>query len=105
MLEGYTQAFMRFGYTEDEARARAGVYVGSVYTAGGISAVVASGALAKQIGEDITQVEKPSDVGKTESRAANADKESTNTAKNTPETQASVDDKLANYLLEKEHPK
>ncbi len=52
VLEGYTQAFMRFGYTEDEARARAGVYVGSVYTAGGIGAVVASGMAAKQLGND-----------------------------------------------------
>jgi len=104
VLEGYTQAFMRFGYTEEEAKARAGVYVGSVYIAGGISAVVASGALAKQFGEDIAQVEKPSDVSKTESMAANAGKGSANTAKNTPETQASVDKKLATYLLEKEHP-
>ncbi|MGC1019606.1 hemagglutinin repeat-containing protein [Pantoea agglomerans] len=53
ILEGYTQAFMSFGYTEDEAKARAGAYVGSMYIASGVSAVVASGALAKQFGKDV----------------------------------------------------
>ncbi|HDL8287174.1 TPA: VENN motif pre-toxin domain-containing protein, partial [Yersinia enterocolitica] len=53
ILEGYTQAFMSFGYTEDEAKARAGAYVGSMYIAGGVSAVVASGALTKQFGKDV----------------------------------------------------
>nr|WP_286133914.1 VENN motif pre-toxin domain-containing protein [Enterobacter sp. Bisph1] len=57
--EGYTQAFMRFGYTEDEAQARAGIYVGTVYTAGGISSVIASGELAKQFGEDVAAGTKP----------------------------------------------
>lgn len=50
---------MHFGYTEDEARALAGIYVGTVYTAGGISAVIASGELAKQFGEDVAAGTKP----------------------------------------------
>ncbi|THB82738.1 AT-2 family transporter, partial [Pantoea allii] len=53
ILEGYTQAFMSFGYTEVEAKARAGSYVGSIYIASGVSAVLASGALAKQFGKDV----------------------------------------------------
>lgn len=60
VLEGYTQAFMTFGYTEEEARARAGAYVGSMYIAGGVSAVVASGALTKQFGKDVAPGAKPS---------------------------------------------
>ena len=44
---------MTFGYTEEEARARAGAYVGSMYIAGGVSAVVASGVLTKQFGKDV----------------------------------------------------
>ncbi|MGP2467998.1 hemagglutinin repeat-containing protein [Yersinia sp. 2540 StPb PI] len=63
ILEGYTQAFMTFGYTEEEARARAGAYVGTMYITGGFSAVVASGALAKQFGKDAALGAKP-DVGK-----------------------------------------
>ncbi|MEX2942554.1 hemagglutinin repeat-containing protein [Serratia fonticola] len=59
ILEGYTQAFMSFGYTEEEARARAGAYVGSMYIAGGLSAVVASGALTKQFGKDVASGTKP----------------------------------------------
>ena len=59
ILEGYTQAFMSFGYTEEEARARAGSYVGSMYIAGGLSAVVASGALTKQFGKDVAPGAKP----------------------------------------------
>ncbi|VXC48117.1 conserved hypothetical protein [Enterobacterales bacterium 8AC] len=59
VLEGYTQAFMTFGYTEEEARARAGAYVGSMYIAGGVSAVVASGALTKQFGKDVALGAKP----------------------------------------------
>ncbi|MFE8149890.1 hemagglutinin repeat-containing protein [Brenneria goodwinii] len=59
VLEGYTQAFMTFGYTEEEARARAGAYVGSMYIAGGVSAVVASGALTKQFGKDVAPGAKP----------------------------------------------
>jgi hypothetical protein len=43
---------MTFGYTEEEARARAGAYVGSMYIAG-VSAVVASGVLTKQFGKDV----------------------------------------------------
>lgn len=60
VLEGYTKAFMTFGYTEEEARARAGAYVGSMYIAGGVSAVVASGALTKQFGKDVALGVKPS---------------------------------------------
>lgn len=59
VLEGYTQAFMTFGYTEEEARARAGAYVGLMYIAGGVSAVVASGALTKQFGKDVASGTKP----------------------------------------------
>ncbi|WP_181952664.1 cytidine deaminase-like fold-containing protein, partial [Yersinia canariae] len=59
VLEGYTQAFMSFGYTEDEAKARAGAYVGSMYIAGGVSAVVASGTLTKQFGKDVASGTKP----------------------------------------------
>jgi filamentous hemagglutinin len=59
VLEGYTQAFMTFGYTEEEARARAGAYVGSMYIAGGVSAVVTSGALTKQFGKDVAPGAKP----------------------------------------------
>ncbi|MFE8049743.1 hemagglutinin repeat-containing protein [Brenneria goodwinii] len=59
VLEGYTQAFMTFGYTEEEARARAGAYVGSMYISGGVSAVVASGALTKQFGKDVAPGAKP----------------------------------------------
>lgn len=55
ILEGYTQAFMTFGYTEDEAKARAGVYVGAMYISGGVSAVVASGALVKSFGKDVSK--------------------------------------------------
>ncbi|WP_210530783.1 hemagglutinin repeat-containing protein [Pantoea ananatis] len=59
VLEGYTQAFMTFGYTEEEARARAGAYVGSIYIAGGVSALVSSGALTKQFGKDVALGAKP----------------------------------------------
>ena len=59
ILEGYTQTFMSFGYTEDEAKARTGAYVGSMYILGGVSAVVASGALAKQFGKDVAPGTKP----------------------------------------------
>lgn len=53
VLEGYTQAFMTFGYTEEEAKARVGAYVGAMYVSDGVSAVVASGALVKQFGKDV----------------------------------------------------
>ncbi|VXC48171.1 Contact-dependent inhibition of growth factor CdiA [Enterobacterales bacterium 8AC] len=73
VLEGYTQAFMSFGYTEEEARARAGAYVGSMYIAGGVSAVVASGALTKQFGKDVALNNKGSASGTTSSLVKNAD--------------------------------
>ncbi|MGI3105905.1 VENN motif pre-toxin domain-containing protein [Dickeya fangzhongdai] len=73
VLDGYTQAFMRLGYTEDEARARAGVYVGSMYLAGGISAIVASKELVKQFGEDIAVGNKSSIAGAANSLVKNAD--------------------------------
>ncbi|MDF7663061.1 VENN motif pre-toxin domain-containing protein, partial [Erwiniaceae bacterium L1_54_6] len=59
VLDGYTQAFMLFGYTEDEAKARAGAYVGSIYISGGVSTVVASGELANQFGKDVAPGTKP----------------------------------------------
>lgn len=62
VLEGYTQAFMTFGYTEEEARSRAGAYVGSMYIVGGVSAVVASGALTKQFGKDVALGAKPGNL-------------------------------------------
>ncbi|XWJ91302.1 VENN motif pre-toxin domain-containing protein [Phytobacter ursingii] len=65
ILEGYTQAFMTFGYSEDEAKSRASAYVGVMYVSGGVSAVVASGALVKQFGKDVatktSQITKNSD--------------------------------------------
>ncbi|WP_338404775.1 DUF6862 domain-containing protein, partial [Pantoea agglomerans] len=73
ILEGYTQAFMSFGYTEDEAKARAGAYVGSMYIASGVSAVVASGALAKQFGKDVALNNKASASGAASSLDKNAD--------------------------------
>ncbi|CNJ09617.1 putative hemolysin [Yersinia intermedia] len=73
ILEGYTQAFMSFGYTEDEAKARAGAYVGSMYIAGGVSAVVASGALTKQFGKDVALNNKGSASGAASSLVKNAD--------------------------------
>ncbi|MGC0858017.1 hemagglutinin repeat-containing protein [Pantoea agglomerans] len=73
ILEGYTQAFMSFGYTEDEAKARAGAYVGSMYIASGVSAVVASGALAKQFGKDVALNNKASASGAASSLVKNAD--------------------------------
>ncbi|WP_337262572.1 MULTISPECIES: DUF6862 domain-containing protein [unclassified Serratia (in: enterobacteria)] len=73
VLEGYTQAFMSFGYTEEEARARAGAYVGSMYIAGGVSAVVASGALTKQFGKDVALNNKGSASGAASSLVKNAD--------------------------------
>lgn len=59
ILEGYTKGFMAMGYTEDESRARAGVYVGTVYAASGISGVLASGSLVKQFVKDVAPAEKP----------------------------------------------
>ncbi|WP_418163002.1 hypothetical protein [Pantoea vagans] len=73
ILEGYTQAFMSFGYTEDEAKARAGSYIGSMYIASGVSAVVASGALAKQFGKDVALNNKASASGVASSLVKNAD--------------------------------
>ncbi|WP_338110803.1 DUF6862 domain-containing protein [Rosenbergiella australiborealis] len=60
ILDGYTQAFMTFGYTEEEARARAGTYVGSIYVLGGMSAVLSSNSLTKQFGKDVATEAKPS---------------------------------------------
>ncbi len=68
ILEGYTQAFMTFGYTEEEARARAGAYVGTMYIEGGVSAVVASGALTKQFGKDVAPGANPSSGNKLDIR-------------------------------------
>ncbi|WP_315309964.1 hemagglutinin repeat-containing protein [Pantoea vagans] len=73
ILEGYTQAFISFGYTPDEAKARAGAYVGSMYIANGVSAVVASGALAKQFGKDVALNNKASASGAASSLLKNAD--------------------------------
>ena len=64
---------MSFGYTEDEAKARAGAYVGSMYIAGGVSAVVASGALTKQFGKDVALNNKGSASGAASSLVKNAD--------------------------------
>ncbi|WP_338136326.1 VENN motif pre-toxin domain-containing protein [Providencia huaxiensis] len=55
LLESYTEAFKNFGYTDEEARTRAGMYVGSIYLLGGMSAVVNSGALVKQFGKDVAK--------------------------------------------------
>lgn len=56
LLESYTEAFKNFGYTNEEARTRAGMYVGSIYLLGGMSAVVAnSSALVKQFGKDVAK--------------------------------------------------
>ncbi|WP_241587755.1 VENN motif pre-toxin domain-containing protein [Rosenbergiella epipactidis] len=60
ILDGYTQAFMTFGYTEEEARARAGTYVGSIYVLGGMSAVLSSNSLTKQFGKGVAGDAKPS---------------------------------------------
>lgn len=60
ILDGYTQAFMTFGYTEEEARARAGTYVCSIYVLGGMSAVLSSNSLIKQFGKDVVTDVKPS---------------------------------------------
>ncbi|UCZ75072.1 hemagglutinin repeat-containing protein [Dickeya zeae] len=73
VLEGYTQALMRFGYTEEEARARAGVYIGGMYLYGGISAIVASKELVKQFGEDIAVGNKSLAAGAANSLVKNAD--------------------------------
>ncbi|MEQ4710655.1 RNase A-like domain-containing protein, partial [Providencia huaxiensis] len=48
-------AFKNFGYTDEEARTRAGMYVGSIYLLGGMSAVANSGALVKQFGKDVAK--------------------------------------------------
>jgi filamentous hemagglutinin len=64
---------MRFGYTEEEARARAGVYIGGMYLYGGISAIVASKELVKQFGEDIAVGNKSLAVGAANSLVKNAD--------------------------------
>ncbi|WP_272927254.1 hemagglutinin repeat-containing protein [Proteus sp. G2670] len=55
LLESYTEAFKNFGYTNEEARTRAGMYVGSIYLLGGMSAVANSGALVKQFGKDVAK--------------------------------------------------
>ncbi|MDR9740683.1 VENN motif pre-toxin domain-containing protein [Proteus terrae] len=55
LLESYTEAFKNFGYPDNEARVRAGMYVGSIYAFGGVSAVVNSGILVKQFGKDIAK--------------------------------------------------
>ncbi|MEQ5288393.1 VENN motif pre-toxin domain-containing protein, partial [Providencia huaxiensis] len=55
LLESYTEAFKNFGYTDEEARTRAGMYVGSIYLLGGMSAVANSGALVKQFGKDVAK--------------------------------------------------
>ena len=60
ILEGYTQAFRNFGYSEQEARHMAGSYVSAMYLLGGISAIKASPALTKQFGVDIAK--KPINV-------------------------------------------
>ncbi|WP_219952105.1 hemagglutinin repeat-containing protein [Dickeya zeae] len=73
VLEGYTQALMRFGYTEEEARARAGVYIGGMYLYGGVSAIVASKELVKQFGEDIAVGNKSLAAGAANSLVKNAD--------------------------------
>ncbi|MEQ5575391.1 hypothetical protein ABN306_21670, partial [Providencia huaxiensis] len=48
-------AFKNFGYTDEEARTRAGMYVGSIYLLGGMSAIANSGALVKQFGKDVAK--------------------------------------------------
>ncbi len=68
ILEGYTQAFMAFGYTEEEAKARAGAYVSAMYVTGGVSAVVASGSLVKQFGKDVAQGRNPTSGNKLDIR-------------------------------------
>ncbi|ARA23056.1 hypothetical protein [Proteus mirabilis] len=55
LLEFYTKAFKNFGYTDEEARTRAGVYVGSIYVFGGMSAIANSGAFVKQFGKDVAK--------------------------------------------------
>ncbi|MEX9871803.1 VENN motif pre-toxin domain-containing protein, partial [Providencia huaxiensis] len=55
LLESYTEAFKNFGYSDEEARARAGTYVGSIYLLGGMSAIANSGALVKQFGKDVAK--------------------------------------------------
>ena len=55
LLESYTEAFKNFGYSVEEARARAGTYVGSIYLLGGMSAIANSGALVKQFGKDVAK--------------------------------------------------
>lgn len=55
LLEAYTETFKDFGYADEEARARAGVYVGSIYIFGGMSAIANSGALVKQFGKDVAK--------------------------------------------------
>ncbi|EPK8019646.1 hypothetical protein KKI84_000724 [Providencia rettgeri] len=55
LLESYTEAFKNFGYSDEEARARAVTYVGSIYLLGGMSAIANSGALVKQFGKDVAK--------------------------------------------------
>ncbi|PXZ03944.1 VENN motif pre-toxin domain-containing protein [Gilliamella apicola] len=60
ILEGHTQAFRNFGYSEQEVRHMAGSYVSAMYLLGGISAIKASPALTKQFGVDVAK--KPINV-------------------------------------------
>ena len=55
LLESYTEAFKNFGYTNEETRTRAGMYVGTIYLLGGMSAIANSGALVKQFGKDVAK--------------------------------------------------
>lgn len=78
----------------------AGIQLSEAIVPGGVGAGGAVG-MGKTVAE--------ASAAKAEAAAANAAKNAassttTNTIKNTPETQISVDNKLATYLLEKEHP-
>ncbi|EOE1185241.1 DUF6862 domain-containing protein [Proteus mirabilis] len=78
LLESYTKAFKNFGYTNEEARTRTGMYVGSIYLLGGTSAVANSGALVKQFGKDVAKPNVTSPKGNNAGAGSNwtADKNS-----------------------------
>ena len=73
LLESYTEAFKNFGYSDEEARARAGTYVGSIYLLGGMSAIANSGALVKQFGKDVAYPNSKPSVNSPKGNAASFD--------------------------------
>ncbi|EMS1063524.1 hypothetical protein WKS79_002064 [Providencia stuartii] len=55
LVEGYTEAFKNFGYSDEDARKYAGLYVGGLYAIQGAYGLNNAKILVKQFGKDIAK--------------------------------------------------